>query len=79
MNRALLSLLLSLTDVFLSPALSCSFFNLFPYDFLETKKVYEYPYWELPTVKPGEERDQAIMLIGGAITWGFAQRSCLYE
>ena len=61
--------LLSLPSLFpfLLCTSGCSYFNLFPYDFLETKSIYEYPYWELPKVKPGEETDQAIMLIGGQI------------
>jgi len=51
--------------IFLPFTKCCSFFNLFSYDYLETMKDFEYPYWNLPSVKPGEAIDEAIMLIGG--------------
>ena len=32
-----------------------------------TKYPDEFPYWELPHVKPNQAKDQAIMLIGGIL------------
>ena len=44
---------------------ACSYFSLFPYDYLEVKETYIYPYWNLPNVPLGQAKDEAVMLIGG--------------